>query len=336
MKTQSLCSNPDSVVDDIGEYLQYYIDSGVKIYSIEGYQVGEVATMITVPKMAVWDFVYDGETVRNGNSTEPALMYYLVADKKDTNTQKSVAVYKAKNFEQKLDDPPAGFHRENITDWNLSKDYLPVGYLFNGSFYLYALDRVVIFEDRMPGYEEINKEARWGQLLARSEVTVVMMSEYFQCDTADRNVTVPPEPEPGNHTGGNSARFSSPSAASSLLKVVIIASVVVFLVLFFVLAAIIYCCCFNGKEKKSKEKKSKQGSKAQEKASKSSVAGGSQASKLGGSKMTMVASKQGSAVVDDKKHKAAGTSQMSKVAPQHQQQQQQSKVDQKKKGKKKK
>ncbi|KAH9400034.1 hypothetical protein TYRP_001590 [Tyrophagus putrescentiae] len=328
-KAQTLCPNPTVLFKR--HHMQFYIDSGMKIYGIEAY--GPVASGkgsgTFFPQMTVWHFEYRGEVVERGKSTFPLLMYYLVADKKDdtANTQKSVAIYMADDFEEELDDPPAGFHRENITDWNLSKDYLPVGYLFNGSFYLYALDRVVIFEDRMPDYFEVKNDARWGQLLARSEVTVVLMSEYFQCDTPDRNVTVPPEPEPGNHTGGNSARFSSPSKQSSL-KVVIIASVVVFLLLIFVVAAIIFCCCSAGKKK---EKKSKKGSKALEKASKSSVAGGSQASKLGGFKMTMVASKQGSAVVDDKKHKAVGSFQMSKVAPQ----QQQSKLDQKKKGKKK-
>ncbi|KAH9407072.1 hypothetical protein TYRP_023791, partial [Tyrophagus putrescentiae] len=40
----------------------------------------------------------------------------------------------------------------------------------------------------MPGYEEINKEARWGQLCPlRGDGGV--MRRYFQCDTADRNVT---------------------------------------------------------------------------------------------------------------------------------------------------
>ncbi len=71
--------------------------------------------------------------MENGNSTELALMYYLVADDHRKKSRKSVAVYMAKNFEQKLDDPPAGFHRENITDWKLSKDYLPVGYLFSAT-----------------------------------------------------------------------------------------------------------------------------------------------------------------------------------------------------------
>ncbi len=245
-------------------------------------------------------------------------MYYLVSN--DNSNNRNVSFYFAENFKTKLEDPPAGFHRENITDWNISDDYLPVGYLFNGSFYLYALDKLIIFEDNMPSYEAQNDNNDLfptGSLMASSKVTTIKLSDYFQCDSDNQStVTVPPDVH-GNKT-------ASSTTASGTMLIIIIASLVLLLIL--IGAAILIYCLAGGKkggEKKSKGKDSKH-KKLSGKSEKPSVASSSAASKVsskvggkGGSKMGAT-SKQSSIAGGQSKaasSTAASTASSSKVMP---------------------
>ena len=84
--------------------------------------------------MVTWHYDYkaDNKTVSKGYSSGRCMIFYLV--EKNNPSNRNVSVYYVENFVEHIDDPPPGYLRENITDWNLSKDYLPVGYLFNGSF----------------------------------------------------------------------------------------------------------------------------------------------------------------------------------------------------------
>ncbi|KAH9400027.1 hypothetical protein TYRP_001583 [Tyrophagus putrescentiae] len=201
---------------------------------------------------------------------------------------------------------PKSNYDENITDWNISEDYLPVGYLFNGSFYLYALNKLIIFEDKMPSFEEqMGQNATFplGSLMASSKVTVIKLSDYFQCDSDNQStVTVPPDVH-GNKT-------ASPTTASGTMLIIIIASLVLLLIL--IGAAILIYCLAGGKkggEKKSKEKDSKH-KKLSGKSEKPSVASSSVAS----SKVSSKVGGKGGSKIGGKQSKAASSTAASAVS----------------------
>ncbi len=267
---------------------QFFVDSGLKIYDIELYE-DSLNTTTVYPMMVTWHFDYkaDNKTINGGNNTASCMIFYLV--EKNNPSNRNVSVYNVENFVEHIDDPPPGYLRENITDWNIDEDYLPVGYLYNGSFYLYALDKLIIFEDNMPSYEEqMNyNESMNGKLMASSKVTVIKLSDYFLCDSDNQStVTVPPD-VPTKHSKTASPNFNS--TKKTLITVVIIASVVLLLIL--IGAAILIYCLAGGKKGKPKNSKPKKEATKMQKASKASVAG----SKIekGGSKMAAT-SKQSS------------------------------------------
>ncbi len=279
------------------ERWQFFVDTGLKIYNIE--LVTDEKNGHLLPGISTWEFEYeaDNKTLKTGVKSFVCMMYYLV----DKNNNRNVAVYNAPDFNTTLENPPAGYRRENITDWNISDDYLPVGYLFNGSFYLYALNKLIIFEDKMPSFEEqMGQNATFplGSLMASSKVTVIKLSDYFQCDSDNQStVTVPPDVH-GNKT-------ASSTTASGTMLIIIIASLVLLLIL--IGAAILIYCLAGGKkggEKKSKGKDSKH-KKLSCKSEKPSVASLNMASSKVSSK---VSGKGGSKMVNKQSSIAGGQS----------------------------
>ena len=264
---------------------QFYVDTGLKVYDIEPLTKKEGKADKPYPRLVTWRFVYkaDNKTIDDGNNTRPNMMYYLV-DVNDSNNR-NLSVYYVQDFTEPIDDPPPGYRQENITDWQLDKEYTPVGYLYNGSFYLYALDKLFIFEDNMPSYEEqMNfNESMNGKLMASSKLTTIKLSDYFLCDSDNQStVTVPPD-VPTKHSKTASPNFNS--TKKTLITVVIIASVVLLLIL--IGAAILIYCFAGGKKDKPKKGKPKKVAKKGEKASKSNVASSKVSSKVGGSNSKM-------------------------------------------------
>ncbi len=134
---------------------QFFVDTGLKIFSIKPYQVTEEKQKDKLyPLLVTWKFKYgpDNLTINEGTPSYACMMFYLIEEKNHDN--RSIAVYRVRDFNSGSTVAPNGFFLENITDWNISDDFLPVGYLFNGSFYLYALDKLIIFKDKMPSYDE--------------------------------------------------------------------------------------------------------------------------------------------------------------------------------------
>ncbi len=293
--------------------MQFFVDTGLKVYDIETMTVEKEGTVKYFPKIATWKFSYfPNQTINGGDKTLTSLMYYLV----DKDNNRNVSIYNAQDFTVKLEDEPPGYHRENITDWNISDDYLPVGYLFNGSFYLYALDKLIIFEDNMPSYEAQNDNNDLfptGSLMASSKVTTIKLSDYFQCDSDNQStVTVPPDVH-GNKT-------ASSTTASGTMLIIIIASLVLLLIL--IGAAILIYCLAGGKkggEKKSKEKDSKHkklsGKSEKPSVASSSVASSKVSSKVSGKGGSKMGGKQSSIAGGQSKAASSTSAFNSKVMP---------------------
>ncbi len=278
---------------------QFFVDTGLKVYNIQPLDVKIGKVVKYFPVLVTLKFTYDKNYTLDGGVTALAnTMFYLV--EKSNSSNRNVSIYNAQDFTEPIDPPPTGYRRENITDWHLDEDYLPVGYLYNGSFYLYALDKVIIFEDKMPSYErqiDTKDHPPLGSLISSSKVTIIKLKDFFQCESANLpNVTHPPD---GRKT-------VSTSTDSGTMLILIIAVVAILLIL--IGAAILLYCCLNKKNGKEKKSKSKKVASKVEKPSlaSSSVDGSKVSSKIGrgGSKMT---SKQSTIAADGKSKAASST-----------------------------